>query len=208
MIIGLLLLATALLLAGRNILNDSKAGNASDSMVEQMHEALSGSDLQYYDGSNSANLADLPDYIRFPDMELPVGTFDGQECIGILQLPTLDKEFAVIGDLTYDNLYYAPCRFYGTPYKNNMVIAAHNFYSHFTYIRNLELGDSVIFIDMAGNVFNYKVGDTEVLQPYEVEKMIDSQWDLSLFTCTFDSASRFTVRCVNDNTNASIVDLG
>ncbi|NRD06197.1 hypothetical protein HRD63_02630 [Lactobacillus delbrueckii subsp. bulgaricus] len=35
----------------------------------------------------------------------------------------------------------------------------------------------------------------EVLQPTAISKMVQSKYDLSLFTCTYDGTTRFTVRC-------------
>ena len=204
--IGLVLVAAALIIVGRNLWNDKNAGSASDHMASEIHAALDNLTPAYSPGD--VELADIPAYVKFPGMELPVGQIDGMSCVGILQLPTLNKEFAVISELTMENLGYAPCRYHGTPYMNNLVIAAHNFYSHFTQIRNLEVGDKVTFIDMDGNVFDYTVEMSEVLDPYEVDEMINSEWDLSLFTCTFDSASRFTVRLMRADSTVNIIDIG
>ncbi len=185
-----------------------KAGSASDQMASEIHAGLDELTPAYSAGPGDIDLVDIPAYVKFPGMELPVGQIDGMSCVGILQLPTLDKEFAIISELTMENLGYAPCRYHGTPYMNNLVIAAHNFYSHFTQIRNLEIGDKVTFIDMDGNVFDYTVEFSEVLDPYEVDEMINSEWDLSLFTCTFDSASRFTVRLMRADSTVNIIDIG
>ena len=48
---------------------------------------------------------------------------------------------------------------------------------------------------MDGNVFSYKVGEIITLQPEAVEEMTESDWDLTLFTCTIGGATRVTVRC-------------
>ena len=204
--IGVILLAAALFIVARNVRDDMQAGSASDQMASEIHANI-GDNLTPAYSPGDIDLIDLPPYVKFPGMELPVGQIDGMDCVGILQLPTLDKEFAIISELTMDNLGYAPCRYHGTPYMNNLVIAAHNFYSHFTQIRNLEQGDRVTFIDMDGNVFDYTVEMNGVLDPYEVDKMINSEWDLSLFTCTFDSASRYTVRCMRADSDATVVTL-
>ena len=37
--------------------------------------------------------------------------------------------------------------------------------------------------------------ELEVLQPTAISKMVQSKYDLSLFTCTYDGTTRFTVRC-------------
>ena len=76
-----------------------------------------------------------------------------------------------------------------------MVLAAHNYKAHFQNLRNLKQGDLIIFQDMAGNVFEYTVDCTEILQPTDVEEMTESQWPLTMFTCTYDVQEHVTVRC-------------
>ena len=207
--IGLLLLAAALLLVVRNVLNDIHAGENAEELMEVIHkDFLDDVELSTYT-PETANLSDLPDYVKHPDMELPVGVFDDVECVGILIIPAMDKEFPVLESLNDYNLRYGPCKYSGSPYKDNFVIGAHNNSSHFGgLIRNVSEGDKITFIDMAGNVFNYTVEYLEVLKPYETTKMIESEWDLSLFTCTWDLGSRYTVRCVRDGRDVNIVDVG
>ena len=148
------------------------------------------------------------DYERNPEMEMPRAMISGHECVGVLQFPTLGIELPVIADFSYDELLAGPCRFFGSPYMDNFVICAHNYDTHFRRIRNLEDGDKVIFVDMDGNIFNYTVGLVEVLGATDVAEMCDSEWDLSLFTCTFDSQSRVTVRCLSEDNDAIIHDIG
>lgn len=206
--IGLLLIAVALFLTGRNLYNDYKAGQHSDDLVSLIRsEVLDKLNLNSYDPNSPWD--DLPDYVRHPDMELPVGEIDGLECVGILQIHSMDREFPVMADLSDYLLAYGPCKYHGTPYKDNFVIGAHNFLAHFgAMINELEEGDKVTFIDMAGNVFDYTVSYMEVLQPYDYYEMVDSEWDLSLFTCTWDLGSRYTFRCMRDNKQVNYVDLG
>ena len=80
-------------------------------------------------------------------------------------------------------------------YLNNIVICAHNYSTHFGQIKNLSIGDNVIFTDMSGNIFNYKVTDMSILQPTAVDDMYSGDWDLTMFTCTIGGATRVTVRC-------------
>ena len=35
----------------------------------------------------------------------------------------------------------------------------------------------------------------EILKPTEIKEMIESNFDLTLYTCTKDSKSRVTIRC-------------
>ena len=76
-----------------------------------------------------------------------------------------------------------------------MIIAAHNYQSHFGTLSEVSLGDEIIFTDIDGNIFLYEVADFENLRGTQVEDMLNSDWELTLFTCTYGGASRVTVRC-------------
>ena len=89
----------------------------------------------------------------------------------------------------------APCLYAGSIYRNDAVIAAHNYTSHFGRLAELSPGDLVQFTDVDGNVFTYEVAVQEVLDPRAREEMIASGFDLSLFTCTRGGVARFTLRC-------------
>lgn len=138
---------------------------------------------------------EIPDYVLNPDMEMPVSHYDGQDYIGVLEIPAIDLKISVISKWSYPGLKIAPCRYVGSAYTNDMVISAHNYDSHFGKLNKLYEGAAVIFTDVDGNVFNYRVGMKETLGPYDVEDMVDSGWNLSLFTCTPGGANRVTIRC-------------
>ena len=79
------------------------------------------------------------------------------------------------------------------------MIAGHNYASHFGTIKNLEEEDAVIFTDMDGNRFTYRVVEQEILRPSATEEMETGDWDLTLFTCTVGAQNRVTVRCELEN---------
>ena len=200
--LGMLLLFAALGIVVYNFVGDKNAGKASESLLSEVKVLIDKGQEDY-----DTELEETPDYMRNPDMELPRADIDGHECVGIIQMPTINLELPIIAEFSYEELLSGPCRFFGSPYTNNLVLCAHNFETHFRRIRNLEDGDPVIFVDMDGNIFNYRVALIEVLSPTEVEEMCDSEWDLSLFTCTFDDQSRVTVRCISEDNSSIIQDL-
>jgi len=138
---------------------------------------------------------EIPDYILNPNMEMPVSRYNGQDYIGILEIPALELKIPVISKWNYPRLRIAPCRYSGSAYTNNLVISAHNYATHFGNLNKLYEGAAVRFTDVDGNVFNYRVGMKETLNPRDVEYMQDSGWDLTLFTCTPGGSYRVTVRC-------------
>jgi sortase A len=199
--IGLLLLAAALFLTAYNLWSDAKAGKTADTVLEQLKPELETAEekaeisLPALPSGESLEEAYIPDYILNPEMEMPVEEVDGQKYIGVLRIPALSLELPVISEWSYPSLQIAPCRYAGSVYLNNMVIAAHNYYSHFGYLKKLSQGDEITFTDTDGNVFRYEVITLETLSPFAIEEMTSGDWDLTLFTCTVGGQSRVTVRC-------------
>lgn len=205
-ITGLLLIAAALCLTGYNLLEDHQASSASNEALQQLEllvpelteapEETVDDPLLSAEPVNPAEI-EYPDYILNPEMEMPVTPILGIDYIGVLEIPILGLKLPIIGDYNMERLRVSPARYQGTPYKGNFVICAHNYDSHFGRLKNLDMGDRVYFTDIDDNVFSYRVLEVEILEPDDVEGMLDTDyWDMTLFTCTIGGASRVTVRCV------------
>lgn len=200
--IGIVFIVVAAGLAGYNIYESVYAARQSDSVSQQLIETVMNveeqeSDTQYPGASD----VEIPDYILFPEKEMPVIKVDNYNYIGILEMPGLELTLPVLaGEWSYEKLKIAPCVYSGSIYQNNMVIAAHNYWSHFSQIKNLKVGDAVIFTDCDDNVFEYTVGWVDILQKYDTEEMKSADdWDLTMFTCTYGGKERYTVRCIKEN---------
>ncbi len=137
----------------------------------------------------------IPDYVLDPSMDMPVQTVGSIDCVGVLYIPSLGIELPIINELDYEYLRIAPCRYSGSAYTDDFVIAAHNYSTHFGQIHNLSIGHRIVFTDLSGNEFQYKVCDIQELEETAVEEMTTGDWDLTLFTCTLSGMARVTVRC-------------
>ena len=126
--------------------------------------------------------------------EMPMLEIDGQAYIGYLGLPTLGLSLPVMSEWSYPKLRVAPCRYWGSAYDDSLVILAHNYDRHFGRLQELATGDPVQFIDADGVIYQYTVEKQEILEKPDVEKMVDSGYDLTLFTCTYGGRHRVTVR--------------
>lgn len=135
-----------------------------------------------------------PAYVRNPDMEMPLKKVDGRYYIGVLEIPALELELPVMEEWNYPNLRIAPCRYAGSVYSGDVVIAGHNYARHFGGLKNLKPGDAVRFTDADGNVFSYTVTALEILGKSDGDRMCQGDWDMTLFTCTYGGAKRVTVR--------------
>ncbi len=221
--LGLLLIAAALSLIGYNLFDEMKAEKSSEKALEQLILEIPTEKAEQTSGDRSDKASsgtsdvtskrmpeqptpptteeispseiEIPDYILNPNMDMPVKEIDGQEYIGKLEIPVLGIELPIISEWSYPRLKIAPCRYTGSAYLDNLTIAAHNYASHFGNIKKLSPGDEVIFTDLDGNIFHYVVASVEILQPTAIEEMTDSEYALTLFTCTIGGKSRVTVRC-------------
>lgn len=119
----------------------------------------------------------------------------GHDCIGVLSIPVLDLKLPILNDWSYAKLKMAPCRYYGSYYEKDFVIAAHNYTAHFGRLSELQPGDRVVFTDVGGITWYYEVVILETLSQNATEEMIRSGFDLSLYTCTPGGKNRVTVRC-------------
>lgn len=199
MLAGTLLIAAAFVFAWLNIREDQRAGEASQAVLAQMRESLAlpaAPADSPVPTDDVAALAVEPDFIRHPDMEMPVAVIDGEEYIGVLDIPRLERSLPVMSSWSYPKLKIAPCIYTGSIYSRDAVISAHNYEEHLRYLWQLEPGDEVRFTDVDGNVFLYEVTLQEILAPYEVDRMITrDNWDLTLFTCKTGGRMRLTTRC-------------
>lgn len=109
--------------------------------------------------------------------------------------PALHAELPVLSEWSYDRLKRSPCRFAGSAYLDSMILAAHNYRSHFGGIRNLRPDDKVRLTDVEGHVFRYVVAELEILDGNALEALEGGDWDLTLFTCTLARTTRVVVRC-------------
>lgn len=124
-----------------------------------------------------------------------VEEIDGYEYIGYISVPSLQLELPVMAQWDYTRLKIAPCRYYGSVGEDDLVIAAHNYPSHFGMLSTLKKDDEVFFTDMEGITHRYEVDAVDVLAPEALEEMTGAGYDLTLFTCTYGGTNRVTVRC-------------
>ena len=207
--LGMLMLLVAAILTSLNFIEDGQAGEAAGNALEQLllaeRDARDAARRASSETSSDEPAADsggitldpvyLNDNTSTPEGEMPVIEIDGYGYIGVLQIPSLDLTLPVISDWSYPALQIAPCRYEGSAYDGGMVIAGHNFDSHFGNLSRLEPGDEIRFVDLSGHTFTYAVAETEVLDATAIDQMVNGGWDLTLFTCTLSGETRFTVRC-------------
>lgn len=180
---------------------DSTAGDISTEVVTQM-KSVTVEPSPYY-----ARFIDLDTCEEYEEYVEPTVEIDGVTYIGRIEIPSLGLDLPVAAEWSGANAKIAPCRWVGTERGNDMIIAAHNYKTHFGMISALKAGDRVVFIDADGNEYPYAVlGDPEIIPGKGADMMkagAGEDWDLTLFTCTYGGKSRVTVRCGRAETEAA-----
>lgn len=120
---------------------------------------------------------------------------DGESYIGVLRIPSLGLELPVMEDWSYARLKIAPCRQFGSAADGDLVIAAHNYKTHFGRLKELQEGDGITFTDLSGAEYAYRVDRVENVQPQDVAAVTESGAALTLYTCTPGGKTRVAVYC-------------
>lgn len=194
-VIGAVLLAAALLLYLHNEEEDANAGEAASAALSAMREAIPENSppkpelLEEPEGTEGTEET-IP-----PPTELTVMNIDGNDYIGYLSIPYFELELPIMADWSMEKLQLAPCLQYGSPLTDDAVIAGHNFKQHFRALHDIQVGEYLAFTDMTGYTIEYSVVEVKTIDPRSVYEVINSEYDLILYTCTIGGKSRVTVCC-------------
>ncbi len=181
MSLGGLCLAAAIALAGYNTWDEKRAEESVTTSAALLHASIP---------EKKEEQPVVPEVqVMMTSMEV-----DGRRYVGVLDIPALDLSLSVQAECDDSKLKHSPCLYDGTIY-DGMIIAGHNYRSHFTPLKQLVEGDVITFTDVDGNIWRYELTTTEVIDGYDVDGMKSGDWDLTLFTCTYGGRERYTLRC-------------
>ena len=192
---GLLLIAGARFFSGHHILQAQSSGQSSKEAAQQVVRQTPVSQSTDFERERREKESDAPLESPDPEREMPTVEVDGNQYIGMLDIPALSLSLPVMDTWSEAKLKLAPCRYLGSAYQDNLIIAAHNYRQHFGNLKDLKVGDEVVFTDVEGSAFFYTVAETGTLDGSAVEEMRQGDWALTLFTCTLGGKRRVTVRC-------------
>lgn len=193
---GSLLLAAALLWVGYNMVDEYRAGKAAEHVLEVLQQQISTQEERKAQQDTAPEQIELPDYILNPDMEMPIQEIEGNEYIGVVDIPSLGLSLPVMSEWSYPKLKLAPCRYHGSAYTGCLTIVAHNYRAHFGLVRYVPVGTQVFFTDVKGRQFSYEVSAVESIEATAIEDAVSKAWDLTLITCTTGGQARLAVRCL------------
>lgn len=178
-ILGILCILLSITLYIKNKYQELDTGKKSKEMLDIIETKINVSDKEEI----KSNTEDL------------VLNISGYDYIGVISIPSLNIKLPIMRETDYDRLAISPCKYYGNINTNDLVLCAHDYVNQFGKISNLKEDDIIIITDVLGNNYVYKVVLTEELNPTDITNMIDSPFDLTLYTCSYGALKRITVRC-------------
>ena len=201
-VLGTLLLIAAMSLVFYNRNENKKSGEAAETVLMELVEVIpaqppteppteiptAGDILAEYDIE--------PTTVRKEETTVVIAE---NGYIGIVKIPDLQLELPVMSDWSYPKLNIAPCRYKGSVAEGDIIIAAHNYWSHFGRLSELGGGEVFTFTEADGTVHKYEITEIIQLDGRDIEGMdfgSAESWDMTLFTCTLGGQSRVTVRGV------------
>ncbi|MBQ6180565.1 MAG: sortase [Ruminococcus sp.] len=199
--LGTALLLAALFLVLHNVIEDKKSGRQAAAILSELKK-----EIPEHIPETTAHIMEAEEYDLFAEYEenedmivpeMETIEIDGSQYIGYITIPDIGIELPVMNDWSYSALKISPCRYRGNLYADDLIIAAHNYRSHFGRINELDSGDEIDLTDVSGRVHHYTIINIESLPGTAVEDMqfgSAEEWDLTLFTCTLSGQSRVTVR--------------
>ena len=193
---GAVLIISALLLFFANQRESDTAGKQAATMLVQVQSIISQraeTTTEQTEQDPTEPTAEPTEQQKLPEM--PVVEVGGYGYIGYLSIPELELELPVMAEWDYERLKLSPCRQFGSTVTDDLVIAAHNYVTHFARLYTLKEGAVICFTDMNGERHSYTVAKIERLAPTEVETVQNSGYALVLYTCTYGGDDRVVVFC-------------
>ncbi len=184
-ILGWILILAGLLFWGYNFYDDYVMGKKSQEVIVSLSQAI-----EKKEPSN-----------QFVD-NMPTKNINGNDYIGMINIPKIQINLPVLSSWSYALLKIAPNYYSGSYYTNDLVICAHNNWTHFGKLKKLQPNDELQFITANGEVMKYQVTNLTVIEATHIDEMIVNykkeksreDWDLTLFTCTPNGIARLAIR--------------
>ncbi len=195
LLLGAALLCAALLLAAKNRREETSAGEAAAALLAQAEQTIAQHTAPPAAVPTPAPSSAVEETLSPSPSASPSAAPEGPAFLGVLSVPAVSLTVPVLAEWSYYHLTLAPCRDCGSIETGDLVIAAHNYDTHFGRLSRIAPGDSVYFTDMAGSTTEYAAASVEQRDPSDAEGVRESGYPLVLYTCSWDCTARVTVFC-------------
>lgn len=182
---GLLFLLYAAVLTGVNARENRQAGKHSEEILQKVRE-------QTQKEPEPVQSIVLKESSEKKEEAFPKGI------LAILEIPEKELTLPVFDTYSEELLKQSVCRYGEEECKEGqLIIAGHNYEKHFRRVRTMKAGDKLT-LEFPKKIQSYTVSEVVEINGMDKEGLFSGEWDLSLFTCSFNRKRRMVVRCIED----------
>ena len=199
MISGSMMILASLMLFLYNIHQDKQAYRVSQETVSELQSMIPAVDTAETGKNSSGTEVSLLTQPAEKEEHIQLIEINGRLYCGYISIPSLELELPVLNETDSSGLETSPCRYSGNANTNDLIIAAHNYSSHFGRISTLESGSEMFFTDCEGKIYRYITQSAESIKGTDTSNMsagAKEQWQLTLFTCDLSGRNRITIRAL------------
>ena len=183
-VVGILLVVAALALLSHNLLMSGQAGADAADVLLRVEQQMPD-ERRVFSGQASGE-------------RMAMVQVDGHSYVGILEFSRFDVRLPVLAEHEEGLDELAPRVYGGSATDGTLVIAGNNSQSQFGDLNRFNEGDAVVFTDVSGQEFHYRVTTFESFDNDEMGLISagSDNWDLTLFSASFSGQSQVVVRLV------------
>lgn len=132
----------------------------------------------------------------YSDPAMPALEIEGEDYVGILEVPAFGITLPVADIWDSGKLYAAPRRFFGSVYEAPLVIGGADAKGQFAFCGQIDPGAVITFTDMTGAEFTYVVTRVDRASHAGAQWLTKDSFPLTLFCADSGSMEYLAVRCV------------
>lgn len=179
-----------------HIRQEQKISETNMAAIQEIYSKQPAKPIESITLPQSSELHETDSFETEADPEnLPSVPDDGREYYGVIEIENLDIRLPVLADYSDADMKTTPCVYHGEAEEDNLVIVGHNYESQFGKLNGIEEGTEIVLTLTDGTKYSYLVSEVEELEAEQVEEMLDPQWDMTVFTCSYSGNKRVAVRC-------------
>ena len=192
LILGLSMVVTAIFLISIYEKREADAGHYSEMIMAEFNRAESLPSMPQTLPNTQYEPVEESEPEPIPEM--PTADYYGLDMLGVIRVPECGIELPVLDNWSMSILEYAPCRYSGNIYSDDLILLGHNYTTHFKPLKKVSIGAEIEFESVDGKIWRYKVDEIDSIHRNDVDKL-ESEHELILFTCEEYGVYRFVARC-------------
>ena len=136
------------------------------------------------------------DMDAYLSMEMPVLQIDGQDFVGIVEIPSFGLALPIYSSWDAGKVTSFPCRFWGTVYDGSLVVGGADQAGQFDCFDRIQDGSTVTVTDMTGGESVSTVARVDRSKSAQADVLMDYSMDLTLFVRDAYNLNYILVRCM------------